>query len=211
MSRPKKSDGALRHPTARALVDVTKELLQTVHMDDLSIAMVLENAGVSHGSLYHHFSDFAELVETAVVERYDATLAQSLEAVRQLADCRDAAEFRRRAEDLIRELHAQQRRPARLVRLEALGASVQRPRLAERLAESQSRNMQEQALAFADYQSRGWMRADLDPSAMSTFMMSTFLGRTVDDMSATPVDADKWVETVLEAARAVLFPPSPNG
>lgn len=58
------------HPTAVKLLEITVDLLDEIPIDALSIAAVLERSGVSHGSLYHHYADFPDLVEQAAVHRY---------------------------------------------------------------------------------------------------------------------------------------------
>ena len=160
------------------------ELLDTESIEEVALAKVLERSGVSHGSLYHHFEDFPDLVEQAVVERFESGLIESL----------------------IVELHEQSRRPYRLRRLEVLGATIQRPRLAARIARVQQAHMEAQAAQYAEFQRRGWFRDDLDPMALSAFTTATFLGRSVDDIIEHPVDPDRWTEVALTAFRAVMFP-----
>ena len=67
-------------------------------MESLSISMILERTGVSHGSLYHHFDDFPDLVEKAVVHRYTRSLKESLQVIDALLECTSADEFRQRVE-----------------------------------------------------------------------------------------------------------------
>lgn len=199
------NDVGQMHPTAQALVATADELLDVMHMDDITIAAVLEKSGVSHGSMYHHFEDLSDLVEHAVVLRFERGLVESIAALEGLMDATSTVEFRSRAEELLRVLHAQDRRPLRMIRLETLGASTQRPRLASRIARAQQEHLDEQGRIFAEFQRRGWMRNDLDAMAMSRFASATFLGRTVDDVSERPIDPLAWTTTALVALRAVLF------
>lgn len=194
------------HPTAELLLTTTVELLESAHMDELSIAMVLERCGVSHGSLYHHFDDFHDLVEQAMVKRFERGLVDSMEGVRTLLDSTDADDFRQNAERLIVMLNDPGRRPFRLARVEILGAMQSRPRLAEKVSQAQTRVALEQADLFAECQRRGWLRGDLDPYAMSMFAIAMYLGRSADDAVDQPVDPDLWNQVALEAFRAVLFP-----
>ena len=66
------------HPTKAVLVRTVVQLLDTqlpteIHADD-----VLEISGISKGSLYHHFEDLGELVETAQVLRYSKWICNLL-------------------------------------------------------------------------------------------------------------------------------------
>jgi AcrR family transcriptional regulator len=196
-----------RHATATLLLNTTTELLDTVHMDELSLAMVLERCGVSHGSLYHHFADFSDLVEQAMIQRFEAGLNESLVAIRALLDSTDAADFRRRSEALLVMLIAPERRRYRLSRVEVFAAVQSRPELATTIARAQQRVIDEQGELYAEFQRRGWLRDDLDPVVMSAVIVSMFLGRAVDDISERPVPADDWNKVALLAFRAVLFPP----
>jgi AcrR family transcriptional regulator len=196
--------GAL-HPNAQRLLDATVELLESTPIEQVTLAEVLARSGVSNGSLYHHFEDFPDLVERAVVQRYVKGLEESLAAVEALLDSADAAEFRRRVEEIVVVLHAQDRRPFRLVRLETLGALSSRPRLAERISRAQHESTMRQAGFLAEFQDRGWLRSDLSAMAISTFMTATFLGRVVDDIADGHVDPDEWTEVAMVAFRAFLF------
>lgn len=194
-----------RHPTAQLLLNHVAVLLETTPMDAIHIATVLERSGVSHGSLYHHFEDFPDLVEQAVVLRFEQGLQESIQAVRGLLDCVDAADFREQAERLLLMLNEQGRRKYRLYRVEVFGAMQSRPRLAERVSEAQQRLIDAQGDCYVEFQRRGWFRDDVDPYALSTFTTAIFLGRAVDDVGRNPVDPELWNHVAMIAFRAVLF------
>lgn len=193
------------HPTALKLLDVTVALLDEVPVDALTLAMVLERSDVSHGSLYHHYEDFPDLVEKAAVHRYTRGLRESLVAVAALLECADATEFRRRAVELIRASHDRARRPNRLERVDVLGALRSRPRLAQAIGRAQREITEEQAEHYAELQRRGWMRADVDPVVASTMVQAMILGRVVDDISEQPVDDRHWTEAAVRVVSSLLF------
>jgi hypothetical protein len=58
------------HPTATLLLDTTVGLLETVPVDELTIAMVLERSG----PLHHHYDDISDLVEQTVMRTYTRRL-----------------------------------------------------------------------------------------------------------------------------------------
>lgn len=194
------------HPTALLLLNTAVEILDTVSVDRLTIAAVLERSGVAYGSLYHHYEDFSDLVEQAVVERYSRRVKVSIELVRSLLTSRDAADFRERSEALFRESFSPDRHPNRLERAEALGSLKGRPRLQERLAAVQQELTDSQAEVLGEAQSRGWVRPDVDVVAVSALIQAVVLGRIVDDVSAHPVGREAWNAVAMRAVSAVLFP-----
>jgi AcrR family transcriptional regulator len=195
------------HPNAQKLLDAATELLEQSPIEQISLAQVLQRSGVSNGSLYHHFEDFRDLIEHAVVVRFTKGLNDSLAAIASLRDSTDARDFRARVENIILTFHDQNRRPFRMARLETLGALSSRPRLAERIGRAQFESTMKQAEYLAEFQQRGWFRSDLDAAAISTFMTATFLGRVVDDITDEHIDPDEWSRVALTAFRAILFPP----
>jgi AcrR family transcriptional regulator len=205
-NRRRRRDPRARHATAMLLLDATVELLETVPVNELSLAMVLERCGVSHGSVYYHFEDFTNLVEEAVVVRFEAGLKESLVGIEAMLDSRDAAEFRQRAEELAVKFGSPERRSFRLSRIEVFAATKNRPDFAAKIAQSQQSVIDQQGELYAEFQRRGWLRSDLDPMVMSAVIVSILFGRVVDDLSARPVAADDWNAVWMQAVRAILFP-----
>jgi AcrR family transcriptional regulator len=193
------------HPTATLLLETAVDLLDTLPLDSLTIAAILEQSGASYGSIYHFYEDISDLVEQAVVHRYTRSLRASLEPVRALLGSSDNADFRTRTEELFCHLISSDRRRNRLDRIEALGAVQGRPRLVDRIAVAQQAITDEQAEVLAECQKRGWIRTDVDPVALSGFIQAVVLGRIVDDVTQRPVDNEKWVQIALLAFRAMLF------
>jgi AcrR family transcriptional regulator len=193
------------HPTATLLLETTVRLLDLVPIDEITIPLVIEQSGVSYGSLYHHFSDISNLVEQAVVYRFTRNLKESLEAVRSLSDATDAQDFRIRTEALLTESMKPERSPNRRERIEIMGAMSSRPRLVDLIAKAQQSITDEQAALITEFQGRGWLRSDVDPVALSGLTQAILIGRVVDDVAERPVDPALWSGLALQAFRAILF------
>ena len=69
------------HPTKAILVETVVEMLETNKPDDIQADKVLEISGISKGSLYHHFEDLGELVESAQVARYSKWISISIDVM----------------------------------------------------------------------------------------------------------------------------------
>ena len=204
--RSLKKERKTPHPTATRLLDTAVELLDEVTVEELTIALVLERSGVSYGSLYYHFEDIADLVEQAIVVRYERGLKGSLVAVRELLDSRDASDFRRRAEQIFAAITTPERSANRLDRIEAIGATKSRPRLVARIAHAQKCVTDEHSELLREFQRRGWMRSDIDPTVLSIFAQAIVLGRVVDDISEDSIDPELWDRTVMQVINSLYFP-----
>jgi AcrR family transcriptional regulator len=187
------------------LLDTAVELLNSYSVDQLTIALILEQSGVSYGSLYHHFNDISNLVEQAVVHRYTRRVKESNDSIRLLLDSTDAVEFRTRAEALFAESISVDRSINRLQRVEALGFIQGRPRLASRIAQAQQELTEDFADILSAFQRKDWIRSDIDPIATASFIQSLVIGRVIDDVSDQPVGHERWCALALPAFRAVLF------
>lgn len=195
----------LMHPTATRLLESAVELLEGISPEMLGLAAVLEHSGVSHGSLYHHFEDFHDLVEQAVVHRFIRRLTEGTVAIATTLEARDEDDFRARVEALFIDFISVNRHRNRMDQIEALAASAGRSRLAERIARAERDLTDERAAIIAEAQSRGWIRKDLDPGALSVFLQGTAIGRAVDDIAGHHVEPAAWEKIALITLRAVFF------
>ena len=67
------------HPTKRLLVETVAKLLDSKKQNEISTDEVLELSGVSKGSMYHHFKDIQELIETTQIYRYSKWIDSSID------------------------------------------------------------------------------------------------------------------------------------
>ena len=68
----------LIHPTKEKLIQTFLDLSKTNSWHDITSDMVLETSGITKGSLYHHFDDFGELIETVRVRRFSQWVDESI-------------------------------------------------------------------------------------------------------------------------------------
>mgnify|MGYP003353142701 FL=1 len=60
------------------------DLMETKAPNDISTDEVLQKSGISKGSMYHHFKDLDELIETAQVARFAHWVDISIENLGQI-------------------------------------------------------------------------------------------------------------------------------
>lgn len=179
--------------------------LQVNSPADITTDMILKASGVSRGSLYHHFEDLSDLLETALVRSFSAVVDENISVLSDLmGKANNASDYYQVVIDFNDFAQATERRDFRLNRVRLLGLAVSNPRMAEKLAVEQSRLTNAFAELFKIAQARGWIRADLDAHAISVFIQAFTIGRVVDDISQQSMDSEAWKSLILKIAANVL-------
>ena len=193
------------HPTFERLVLSTIELMKEFLVEEISTDMVLQHSGVSRGSLYHHFEDLADLLETAMVRIFAETVDRNIELIRGLIEkAADATEFYRATEQFNHVTQDPARRDVRFERFRLIGFACKNPRMAEKLAIEQARLTEIYADLFREAQAKGLMSNDFDPRAAAVLIQAYTLGRAVDDLVADPVDPDAWNSLIMKIVTRVF-------
>jgi AcrR family transcriptional regulator len=190
-----------RHPTSSELLRTAVALLDEFPPDDITVEMVLSRAGVSKGSMYHHYRDFADLMDVAEVARFSAMVD---EFVTRIADVVITARTREEFFDgLVGVTAANQAASgagARSTRVWTLGQAGLRTSMRDALGAEQQRLTDSLADLVRTAQSRGWVVPDLEAQAVAVFIQAYTVGRAVDDVTPRPLDPRAWellVNTVI--------------
>ena len=72
------------HPTAKELVLAMDRLLESTRPTDITTEQVINESGISKGSLYHHFVDLNDLIETTLIYRYSKWIDSSIQLMSKL-------------------------------------------------------------------------------------------------------------------------------
>lgn len=193
------------HPTRQRLLDATCELLEQFPPDDLKVETVLARSEVSIGSLYHHFADFPDLLETAMIALFAVSVDNSIaqfDALFDTATTRD--EFIAGLRQVSDASQSPALRPFRFRRARLLALAEHRPRLRAKLAAEQTRLSATFAEMFRTAQRRGWFNSDFDPAAASVFIQAYTLGKLVDEVTDEPIDLTAWSDLVMKVVLKVF-------
>lgn len=197
------------HPTRERLVDTTVQMLDSRDIDQLNINEVLETAGISKGSMYHHFHDFDDLINAALVRRFtrgvDADITQ-MQGI--LTSTRTASQFFSAIEELTTQVHTPERSNRRAERAAVLARAHEYEQLRAALAGEQYRLTTALADIIREAQSRGWIDAEVDPVAFATFVQAFTLGQIVNDILVesaedTAMDYGAWHSLVHRVITSV--------
>lgn len=194
------------HPTRDRLIETMAQLLDGSDPEHITADQVLNASGVSKGSLYHHFEDFEDLLEAALISRFstnvDATI-DHLAAILATATSRDEliAALRK-----VNEFDQDQSRSRfRLERARAAGLTYSSPRFHDALGAEQQRLTDAFTDLFSEAQNKGWMSSELDARATAVFVQAYTVGRVVDDIAPEKADPQAWVELIMRVIdKAIL-------
>ena len=194
------------HPTRQRLLDTALALLDLHQPDALLVDMVLKQSGVSKGSLYHHFEDFADLVETALVSMFASSVDRNSAALKSVIERSvDKEEFVRGLAQVTHETQASDMRAVRFRRARLLTMSEARPRLMRKMSHEQARLTKNYADMFEECQKKGWMNNDFDPQAAAVFIQAYTIGKIVDDVTTEPMDPAAWDSLIMKIVGKVML------
>ena len=193
------------HPTKKMLIDLAVVQLEDRLPEEITIESILESAGLTKGALYHHFSDFAELIEIALVVRFAQFVDDSIASLSAMAN---AAQSRDEVLAGMAAITAMTQRPdrkhIRFARAHVLTLASRNPRLADKLAVEQFRLTDALTALISTAQQRGWFNGEFDPRAGAVLIQAYTLGRIVDDITTEPVDPDAWERLITQLIERVF-------
>lgn len=192
------------HKTKLALLETVLELRKSQPYEDITVEQVLEKSGVSRGSLYHHFSDFFELIESAELTRFTKYVDVSIEQITQLVVAATSkSEIIAGVRQITRLTQSPEMRPIRADRLAALVRAEGNSRFRSKLAAEQDRLTSALAELVRTAQARGWFSDEVNPWQVAVFIQAYTLGRAVDEISHSETDIESWnalIDRVIEHA-----------
>jgi AcrR family transcriptional regulator len=185
------------HPTKRALVETVLDQLKTTKPADLTSELILEKSGISKGSLYHHFEDFDDLIETAQVIRYAAYVDQSIHLLTKVF------QTSKNRDDMVTELKKVTRftqspdlMPQRMDRATSISLANSNPRMLKKMNVEQDRLNEALIDIFREARDRGWISKEVDLHAGALFIQAYTLGIIINDVSGKKLEPEAWNELI---------------
>jgi AcrR family transcriptional regulator len=187
------------HPTRQKLIETTVALLDELRPNEITVDMILQQSGISKGSLYHHFEDVEELFEAAEIARFIVSVDQAVFKLQA------AIEIATTPEELAETIRASTRStqrailsPVRLERARTLGRTLGN----ERFLKALGREQQRATYAIADIieiaKSKGLIKENVNPQVFAVFIQAYSLGRVVDDITYDPISEEDWNQMINE-------------
>lgn len=186
------------HPTKRLLVETVVKMLDSKAPTEILAEEVLEVSGVSKGSMYHHFEDLQELVETGQVYRYSKWIDASIDFMTtSVIAAKSKAELRDSMVELTRFTQSDERKGARAERSRALAASFDNPRMAKQMGTQTKRLTDAITDVVEEVKNKGFFKPTVDALALSTFIQAYTLGKIVNDYNPDGIKEEAWVDFIM--------------
>jgi AcrR family transcriptional regulator len=189
-------------PVMQAVLDAVGERLIKADESLIRIPEICEATGVNYGSVYHHFGSREGVIDAAYHQMF-IKLAEEDLATLQLVSVSSKTfdEYLVAMQGLVGTFTSSDlRRARRALRARIVAASMMRPELRELIGATQSRLTSELESIVQYGQEREWLSRELSAHSIAVLIQVLLIGRTLDDVSTTPIDNAEW-----EATMAVLL------
>ena len=185
-------------------------MMETTAPEDIHSEFVLQETGISRGSLYHHYEDFTELLEDAMLFRFSAGVEASTASIADIVStARDRDEFLSMLESVTRATQSRKRADVRFDRARMLAMAQYNERFRLKLGAVQDQLTDALTACIAQAQEKGWANPDFQARTLAVFIQAYTLGRIVDDVSGEPMNDGDWENLITVIAdRALSSNPS---
>ena len=181
-------------PVMNSVLDAVAERLVAGDETQIRIPEICEATGVNYGSVYHHFGSREGVIEAAYVMIFSELVDVDIAWLDQLSMSADTFDdFVSAVAPLVEVMSSgERRRERRALRLRIVAAAQTRPELHALIGETQVR-ITEGLTKVVEYgQERGWLRTDLSAHSIAVLMQAMVFGRSLDDVSSSPIDDVEW-------------------
>lgn len=186
--------------TVATVIEATIRAIEAGGEASVRIDDILNETGISKGSLYHHFGGREGLIAAARVTQFSRFVAEDAKNIRDtLTKTNTIEEFIAATSSLVELGDNLERERARHNRLSVIASSYGRPDLRDSLALQQHSHTETIAEAVRYGQQRGWIRSDVDARALAVFVQGYNLARVLLDIDTEPVSSSDWDHVVRVA------------
>jgi AcrR family transcriptional regulator len=194
------------HPTKQTLIDTVLSLLETKCIEEINSEEVLEISNISKGSLYHHFDDFSELLEFAMVARFAKWVDYSISVMNQiLVSSTSRDQMVQGLKQVTQHTQSLALQPQRFERVKTIGHAVNNPRMRINLGIEQERLTEALSDLFREAKERGWANKEIDPRTVGVLVQAYTMGKIVDDFTPQQMDPNAWEFLISEILERVFF------
>lgn len=189
------------HPTRIKLRDAVVGMMELTPPEDIHSEYVLRETGISRGSLYHHYEDFTDLLEDAMLYRFSAGVEASTAAIETIVETAgNREEFFSMLEGVTRATQARKRSDIRFDRARMLAMAQHNERFRRKLGTVQDRLTDALTESITMAQQKGWANPNFQARTLAVFIQAYTLGKIVDDVGEHPMDDSDWENLITVIA-----------
>lgn len=196
------------HPTRTLLLTIAVDLLKEQGPVDFRVDDLLDRSGLTRGTMYHHFENVDDLIESALVASYSEGVEATILYIRGVLASATSFEQFRDGLFQANENYVRNDDLRTLRRLRAFTLANSASRLAESLAVEQQRLTDEYVSVIVEATNKGWIKKSIDPLALAVFVQAYSFGVIIDDVSVTHVEPDIWAKHIEGYFEACVLEPS---
>jgi AcrR family transcriptional regulator len=194
------------HPTAIELVKTVELLLNLKRADEITTEEVLKQSGISKGSLYHHFADLPDLIETTLIYRYSKWIDLSIQRMSALLNTAKTPKALKEA--LFQITFATQKDSLKDIRIERARIFAQaqnNARLSEKLVTETERMTTSLEDLVREVIGRKLFKPNLNARAIAVFIQAYTLGALVNDFTNNKVSFEDWTSLINQIIGEVFI------
>ena len=194
------------HPTAASLCKTVDQLLNEKNSDQITAEEVLDKSGISKGSLYHHFEDLSDLIETTLIIRYAYWIDLSVRSMSKLLESGKTTKLLK--EGLFKVTYATQADAMaknRLERAQIVSLTQNNPRLLKKFTVETDRMTDSFEDLIREVIDRKLFKPNLEPRAIALFIQAYTFGLVLNDLSGNKVKYEDWVSLINQVISEVFL------
>ncbi len=185
------------HPTATQLVRTCDEMLNTVRPDQIKTDQLLEKAGISKGSMYHHFEDLQDLIEITFVYRFSKWIDLIINDMASLiSKVKTSEELKKALYKITQQTQKNSLAQIRIERAWIYSESNRNKRFQQRFSNEAERLTASIEDLVSEVINRGLFKKDLNPRVVAVFIQAYSLGYIVNDFILNPVSDNDWINFI---------------
>ena len=188
-TEPQKRGDAVRE----GLISACDRLLRAHPLSEITTAMLLAQADVARGTLYHHFTSASALVELTMLESFWKHVDANIVALRTLVDqSANQTVFADGLRQVTKVSQSAARIESRFTRARLILYSETSTELRRTLAREQERLTTSIENIVVTGQKKGWVKRSIKPRAVAVLIQAYTLGKIVDDVTETRTPEADW-------------------
>ena len=190
----------------QAVLDAVGERLMNNDESLIRIPEICEATGVNYGSVYHHFGSREGVIDAAYHQMFSKLAEEDIAVLNMVSvSAQSHDDYVVAVQGLIGTFASgEERKARRALRARIVAASMTRPELRQLIGATQSRLTSELRRIVEYGQERSWLTGEISAQTIAVMIQVLLVGRTIDDVSATPIDNAEW-ELSMGLLLAVLL------